>query len=161
MSYQGISIDIPLGRGGLRTDEEQTKIPLGFLIRAKNIEITDGILQKEPGSRRWSQIALDSGVVALADWHPNDAQSFMVAVERDGKVWRYENPETRIEISAAASAPATLNVSEHVRIVEGGAESAGRAKKLFIFTGNDPVQVISGIWLVLRAIGEPPIPPME
>jgi hypothetical protein len=156
VSYRGFDIAIPLGRAGLMTDENQSDIPPSHLIRAKNVEISNGVISKEPGSRRWNKVPLGSGIVAMAEWAPNDAQRFLVVVERDGQVRRYANAEEVAEVVSDGTSPTALSVSDHVFIVEGGAESAGRAKKLFIFTGNDPVQVISGTGLTRSNMSAPP-----
>ncbi len=156
MAYKGFDISVPIGRAGLMTDENSSDIPPTHLVRAKNVEIINGVISKEPGSRRWNQIALDSGVVALVEWTPDDARVYLIAVERSGKVWRFEDSQTKVEVVSDGVSPTTLSIGEHVSIVEGGAEDASSDKKLFIFTGNDPVQVISGSELTRSNLSSPP-----
>jgi len=160
MGYIGQRVRIPVGRGGLLTDQNQSDIPPTNLIEATNIEIRNGIVQKELGSRKFNNTALSgtSGIVALIDWHPNTVKQAFVAVTRDGKVWYVPDAETTTEIVPAAGdlAPVTLNPTTQTFILTGGSESSTKNRKLFIFTGNDPVQVIDGTALVRKNIANPP-----
>ena len=56
------SVVIPLGQGGLRTDDSQDFIPITNVISARNVDFSKGLIQKEPGSMRWNQSALPAAV---------------------------------------------------------------------------------------------------
>lgn len=142
--YAGATAQIPLGISGIRTDDAPNQLPLGALIRAKNVIIENGVVQRDYGSRKWNKVALDAGIVAMYDWWPNPGRQYRIVVTRDGKIYRFSDPYTKTEITPTGSAPANLKITERVHIVEGGAEDVGNPKKLFIFSGNDPIQVISG-----------------
>lgn len=146
MSYQGVEADIRIGRGGLMTDLNSSDIPDTHLIRAKNVDIQDGIIQKDFGSKRWNLTPLSSGIIALMDWFPQEHLQRFLAVTRSGKVYKYPDAETATEITASGAAPTTLLITPQIQtsIVTGGNESPGNARKAFIFTGNSPVQVVSG-----------------
>ncbi len=158
MAYTGQRIRIPVGRGGLLTDQNQSDIPPLNLIRADNVEIRDGIIQKEKGSRKFNDTALSSGsgIIALIDWHPDSVTQAFVAVTRDGKVWYVPDPETATEITATGSAPVTLNPTTQTFMFTGGAESSTKNRKLFILTGNNPIQVIDGTALTRSNLSLPP-----
>jgi hypothetical protein len=146
MAYEGIEADIRIGRGGLMTDMNPSDIPDTHLIRAKNIDIQDGIIQKDFGSRKWNMNALSSGIIALKDWFPSESVQRFISVTRAGKVYKHPDSETNTEITASGSAPTSLLITPQIQpqIVTGGNESPGDARKFFIFTGNSPVQVVSG-----------------
>lgn len=144
MAYKGLSVNIPMGEMGLYTDDSQTSIPPNGLLRAENCELRYGYIQKQPGSRRWNANPLPSPIVQFLDWWPDDATQRMVCVTQDGRVWIFSDPYNVQEVTPVGFAPAKLRVTGQVVMVSGGAEIAGNPRKIFIFTGNDPVQVISG-----------------
>lgn len=161
MAYTGQTIPIPIASGGLLTDVSPDQIPAKNLIGAENVLIRDGILQKAPGAIRWNNEVLDSGIVALIDYWPTAGKQYTIVVTREGKVWRFSDRFTKIEItpttdqtfiSMTGEAPASLSVTERVHICIGGNEYVdasenlveAQPKKVFIFTGNNPVQVIYG-----------------
>lgn len=143
--YKGISVNIPLGEMGLFTDDAQTITPPQGLLMAENVEIKNGFIEKSPGSRRWNSDQLPGGgVAAIFDWWPDEVTQRMIAVTKDGRVWRFTDPYHFTEVTPTGAAPTTLIVSIPPFIVSCGQEQSGNPRKLFIMTGNDPVQVISG-----------------
>ena len=155
MSYTGQTFNLPLGNMGLYTDDSPTITPPQGLKRAINAHVKHGFLEKEPGSRRWNQDPLPSGVVAVFDWWPGENVQHMIAVTKDGRVWRFENFRLVAEVLPTGSAPARLRVTDQVVIIAGGKEAMGKASKLFIFTGNDPVQIIEGDGVTRRNMSKP------
>ncbi len=160
MAYTGIGVPIPIGSGGLLTDLSPDLIPPKNLIKSNNVQIRNGVIEKAFGSTRWNSTPLSSGIVALHDFWANPGKQFTICVTRDGRVWRFSDRYTVTEITpttdpstiaASGTPPTALTISERVHIVEGGNEYLGagalapQPRKLFIFTGNDPVQVIHGL----------------
>lgn len=141
--YEGMVATIRIGGGGLMSDENSNMIPDTHLLKANNISIQDGIVQKESGSRRWNLSALSSGIVALIDFFPQEHLQRFIALTRTGKIYKYSDPETQTEITALGTAPSSLIVTDSSSIVEGGSELASSSRKLFIFTGNSQIQVIN------------------
>lgn len=156
MAYRGQTFTIPLGRAGLLTDDPQTEIPPNALIRAENIRFDKGLVEKDRGSKKWNQSALGSGIIGLKDFIPTIADQKFISVNRDGEVYSHPNINSNVEVTASGSAPSTLNISSGIQMVTGGKESATRDKKLFIFSGNSPVQVISGSEITRTDISSPP-----
>lgn len=144
MSYQGDVAIIPLGAGGLHTDDPQTVIDPRKLIRAKNISLGNGVVEKDPGSLKWNQTAYPAGIRAVFDWWPDDVTQRVIVILSNGKVYRSKNIYHQEEITASGSAPSTLTPGNQPHILPCGAESAGRSKKFMIFTGKDAVQVVTG-----------------
>lgn len=144
MGYSGTKVELPVGQGGLHTDDPQAVIPSTGLILAKNLALYKGLAERSGGSQRWNHsAALPSGVVQFFDYFPLDVVQRVIVVCKNGKVYRFTDAFNYTEVTPTGSAPTNLNVSNGCFIVEGGQESAGNSKKLFIFTGNDPIQVIS------------------
>lgn len=157
MRYKGIKGPIRVGRGGLLTDLGTNDIPDTHLIDAKNIIIQDGQLQKDKGSRRWTRSALASAIVALREWSPDEAKSYILVITRGGTIHRYVNWEEVAQITALATTdPDTLTItSNNAFIIEGGEESPSNNKKLFIFTKNNQIQVISGTATTYTTLSTP------
>lgn len=157
MSQQLSVFTIPLGNSGLRTDDPQSSLPVGTLIKAINLNTQSGLIEKDYGSRRWNKNAqLPSAVRGGYDWNPNEAVQRLIAISSAGRVYRFIDPTSNSEVTAASGAPSTLHVDDFVNFVEGGNEIAGNNKKLFIFTGRDQVQVISGDATTRSNISSPP-----
>lgn len=144
MAYKGQIATIPIGRGGLVTDLPQGDIPARYLTRAINATLVNGYAEKDFGSRRWNSTALGTGIAGFKDFWPSELVQRVICVGQNGAVYRFTNYTTSGLVSAIGSAPTTLNVTQYVNLVAGGQEESGNDRKLFIFTGNDPVQVISG-----------------
>lgn len=146
MSYQGQVFRIPLGTRGLVTDDVPGRVPFDSLLRATNVTCRDGLVEKDPGSWRWNLSAIGSGIIAFSDFWPNDVIQRIFTLTRDGIVRKYSDRETLTTVAKSGAAPTTLTLSSNRQpmFVQGGAESAGRARKLFLFTGSSPVQVMSG-----------------
>lgn len=144
--YDGQIAVIPLGSAGIYTDGPQTSIPPTALIRAINCTYYNNILQKAYGSRIWNSQPLPSGVVQGLEMYP-DAQSQNQRIYTmlvDGSVYRFKNFFTNEEITPTGSAPTNLNTNNYTCMVVGGNELVNNPKKLFLFSGYDPVQVITG-----------------
>lgn len=141
--FQGQSVEIPIGRAGLRTDLPNSLLGPDVLTRAYNIRYGAGLIEKEFGSRRWNQTVLPGGVLAGVDYQANDSLRRVMAVCNNGKVYKFPDAYSYAEVTAAGGAPATLSVANGANLVEGGIEETGNPRKLFVMTGNNPIQVIS------------------
>ncbi len=157
MDYKYETVTIPLGTHGLLTDISEDKRPPGSLTLAENVFVRDGIVFKEPGSFRWTTTALATGIVALSDWFPADHIQRYIAVTKDGKLFRFTSRASSAQITAEAGSPAVLLPTQtQTQLVAAGAESSGRDRKMFVFTGINQVQVISGDGTTYRTISNPP-----
>lgn len=154
--YSGQVALISLGRGGLHTDDPQDLIPPTDLIIAKNISYGKNLAEKEPGSRRWNfRAPLPSPIVAFYDWWPDEITQRVICVCRNGKVYRFSDAYNFTEVTATGTAPASLTITGNAIMVSGGNETGSNARKLFILTGNNPIQVISGDGTTRRNITLP------
>lgn len=155
MGYKGTTVNIPLGEMGLYTDDAQTITPPQGLLLGENIQVQDGYIEKQPGSRKWNLNALPSPIVQIFDWWPDENNQRVIAVTQDGRVWRFTNPYNYSEVTPVGAAPTVLKVTIPPFIVSCGQEEAGNPRKLFIMTGNDPIQVISGDGITRHNIALP------
>jgi len=157
MAYTGQTANIPLGARALLTDLPQTQIDPTFLIRAENITTGNSLLEKDFGSMRWNATAnLGVGIAQAIEWKPDPQTRRVIVVGKDGKVYRFVNEFTFAEVLPTGGAPAVLDISNgFVTMTAGGVEETGNPRKLFIFSGNSPVQIIVGDGTTRRDIASP------
>lgn len=155
MGYQGDSVGIPVGSLGLRTDDPDSRVNLGNLIYGMNVTYRNGRLERAPGSRRWNQTALGTGIKGAIEWRPNENTSHIVVAGKNGRVYRFKNKTSYTEISAASNAPTALQITDFANFISAGVEERGRDRKLFLFTGNSKAQVIAGDSTSRRDIANP------
>lgn len=153
MAYIGNQYPIPLGYYGLVTDLPPADIPRGALILANNVSFETGNITKAPGSRRYNSSALDGSVVALHDWWPNSTFQRLIAVTSAGSIYRDIGDNTFS--SGVAITTGLLSLTPNAVFVEGGAETQGRDKKLFLFTGTNQLKVLSGDSIVFGDVDLP------
>lgn len=156
MGYKGLPFNIEFGAFGIHTDDPQSKLNPGELIFAMNIGLEEGKLEKATGSSRYNETALSSGIVGTFDWWPDSITQQLIAVTRSGLVYQMPDTKTNILMASTDTSPVTnLLINGMPCLVAGGSESQSRNRKLFILSGNDPVQVISGNSLTRRTISKP------
>lgn len=155
--YSGNVAIIPLGAGGLLTDDPHTSTPISKLFRAKNVILKQGRIEKAPGSHKWNETTLGTGIKAFINWRPDPWTSRVICVGSDGKVYRFLHGfEAASEVKAESSDdPSKVVSSEFYTMVEGGQEESGNDRKLFIFSGATAVQVIEGDGTTRRNIEDP------
>lgn len=142
--YAGQIVELQVGTDGLRTDDPNSVLTAGNLIISRNIDQQEGGIAKARGSMRWNETPFSFGVRGGFDWWPDESTQRLIAITSDGKIYKMPDRLTATEIGAVGGAPATINASEYTNMVAGGAEQQGNPRKLFIMTGYDPVQVLTG-----------------
>lgn len=157
-NYEGQVASIPLGIGGLLTDAAQSNIPATNLILANNVTLYNKILEKGYGSRQWNQTALPAGIRRFTEFFPQyqGNEQRIIALLEDGTMYMLLNNFSQQLISSSDGGPTNLNPNNYASMVVGGAELAARPKKVFTFTGYDPVQVIAGENTTRTTISKPP-----
>lgn len=129
MAYAGNKIKIPLGDYGLLTDIQQ---PVGALIKANNVQFINGMVQKASGALKWNETPLPAGLVAVHHWKPTLEIERFIAVTSTGNIYKGQDRVFATTLNTSVSSTLTPNCV----FAEGGAETAGRGKKLFLFTGG-------------------------
>jgi hypothetical protein len=153
MAYKGNQVALPLGNIGLVTDTAHTDMPPGALVEANNVQFDGLRVLKSPGSEKYTTSPLDGPVVGLFDWFPNPVTQRMIAVTREGSIYRDVGDGSFAAQTAITTGLATPN--NQTFFVEGGEELSGRPRKLFIFTGTNQVQVITGDGTTTNDITQP------
>lgn len=154
MAYSGIEITIPLGNFGLFTDDAPMSLPPGALIEAKNVVFNNGVVQKAPGAREYSATALGSTVMGFHDWWPVPELQRMIALTSAGSLFRDTG---NLTFSGGTAITTGLQqVGPNSMFIEGGNETLGQNKKLFLLTfGKNQVQVLDGDGTVFTDIAAP------
>jgi hypothetical protein len=156
VGYIGQIVNIPLGKGGLHTDDPARDIPPTKMTRAENVTTSNGFLEKDYGSMRWNaQAQLPTGVVQLFDYEPTNQAKRMIVVGGNGRVYRFKNRFSFSEMTTEVEDEQTLITNQFVRMVLAGNEETANPRKLFIMTGQNPVQVIEGDSTTRRNIENP------
>jgi hypothetical protein len=132
VAYTGNKAKIPLGEFGLLTDVAPDKVPPNALIKANNVCFFNGAVEKAPGTIKWNDTALSAGIIALYQWRPTLEKERMIAVTSAGDIFRGQDRQFGSAINSTIASSLTPNCL----FAEGGAETAGRDKKLFLFTGG-------------------------
>jgi hypothetical protein len=152
MAYEGVVSKIPLGEVGLLTDVAADKVIPSALINAKNICFSKGTVEKAPGTIQWNATALSAGIVATHYWQPNLDMERFIAVTSDGNIYKGRDRQFGSAINSTITSVLTPNCV----FSEGGAETAGRGKKLFLFTNGATLpQVLSGDGTAFTSIARP------
>lgn len=156
MGYKGVIKTIPLGMQGLSGDDPQTTISPSALIRSINIRCDGTSIQTELGSRKWNTVALPSSIMGFVDFWPDAFTQRLIVVCENGKVYKFTDQNNFVEVTGSGTnIRTTLKANNQVYLLTCGSESAGRKRKVFIFTGRDPVQVISGDAIIRTNISTP------
>lgn len=132
MSYTGERAKLPLGEFGLLTDIASDKVPPNALIRAKCITYTNGAVEKAPGTIKWNETPLSAGIVATYEWRPTPTEPRMIAVTSAGNIYKGQDRQFNQTANTGIASMLTPNCV----FVAGGNETAGRDKKLFLFTNG-------------------------
>lgn len=150
MSYKGQVFTLPFGQLGLRTDEAATVLPPYALIEANNIRISNNRIEKSPGVTKITSSALGSKIFALKEYRPTSDVSRTIIITENGTVWR--------DAGAGPVSIGTLStplIQQNIMMLEAGLEVTGQPKKLFIFSGNNQIKVITSDGASLSNIANP------
>ena len=149
--YKGQNILIPLGGGGLFTDVPQSRIPPTNLIEARNVTLVNGYCEKSPGSKRWNQVnpftgdtTITGGIAAFAEFFPSPLNHRLIALGKNGLLYKFNNAYERVQLTASTGSPATFGIGDQPHLLVAGQESASSDRKVFIFSGLNQIQVITG-----------------
>lgn len=154
MAYRGNIARIPLGSRGLLTDLSPTQLPPDALLRANNITLENGVLQKAPGARKYNASALPAAVIAGVDWRPNSITQQMIVACSNGSIYKDIGVGTFGGNTAIASG--LVNLTPNSMFIQGGNESAGEPKKLFFLSfGENQVKVLNAAGTGFSNIASP------
>ncbi|PWT71735.1 MAG: hypothetical protein C5B59_17300 [Bacteroidetes bacterium] len=154
MSYKGIRAPIYIGQDGWSANKNQTQIKSSQLIVANDITYEYGTVGKEGGAVRYTPNPIDNGATILGgtDWWPNTNLQRMVVMTSSGKLLRDTGSgQFLVTLKSGLNQPTYIPY-----FVTGGSETQAANKKLFCFTGSNPVQVLSGDGTTTTNLATPP-----
>lgn len=163
MAYNGNQKVIKFGAYGLTTDLSQDNIPSEALIRCQNVQFKNGTIERADEITDWmygnpvyqTPDFEDEKPIAVKRYYPHPRIERQIVITDAGHVYKYTTGFTRVEVTPTGTAPITLSIDSMPVIVTGGNETDGDNKKVYIFTGNSPVQVIESDGVTRRNITTP------
>lgn len=152
MPYDGQIIPIPIGHGGLDYRENQQDIPIQNLIKATNVSVHDGLVENADGLvNQNTQISGSPAIVGGCEYWPDPATQRIVVATSDGELIKYTS-----DLGTDTSLKTGLGTNKLTTFCEGGQETTSADKHLFVFNGNDAVQVLDNDGVSTGDIAAPP-----
>jgi hypothetical protein len=142
MSFRGLEVKRPLARLGLVGTQNLSQIPPDAYIDVMNVDFSRGTLGREGGSTHYNATAFTGApkVWGLFDYWPTSALQRLIAYTSAGEIKR----DTSTDGSAVTNAATGLSATGVPVFCLGGRELLGNARKLFLTTGVNVVQVLDG-----------------
>ncbi len=153
MAYTQQKFEIPLGTAGMTGSRNLAAVLPTYLEVAENITYQDGTLQKEPGCTLYTPAALPGAVLGGVEVFTDGGLPRTVVAVGDGTLRKDAGLGTFPTVMASGLSP-----SMRPFFVSGGAESAGRQGITFLFTGTNPVFLITDDAPLVAAL---PLPPAD
>lgn len=154
MSYRGAIAEINIGYDGLTGSKNLAQVGPSQLLQALNISYERNTISKEGGSAKYNSTAITAApsVIGGHDWFPSSAVQRMVVLTSAGDLLKDSGSGT-----FATTLVSGLTTGSIVPVfVDGGNEQVSNNKKLFVFTGVNAVQVLSGDGNTTADISKPP-----
>lgn len=146
---------LPIGFDGLDGSKNMSQIPPTALIKAENISFDAGTLQKEGGAVKYNSAVISGAhrVIAGHDWFPSEGTQRLIVMTSNGDVLRDTGDGT---FSTNLKSGLTISTVAPPLFVDGGKEAAAGNRKLFLFTRENVVQVLSGDGVTMGDLATPP-----
>jgi hypothetical protein len=129
-----------MGKYGVHSDDPQQELAPGELSQAINIDLTQGIIQKAAGSRKWNATALPDGIAQAISWSPDGVSQRVAASCKNGKLYQFKNAYRYSELTATDGAVLKPGPQGHFCPI--GRVTALHKRKLVYFSGNDAPRVM-------------------
>src|SRR4030095_6101786 len=153
MAYVGQIIDIPFGRAGLTGTRNLLAVRPDQLIEASNVSYEGGTLQKARGAPLYTAaLAGAPAILGGWDWWPDTSTQRVVILASAG---------TLLKDAGLGTFPVTLKTGLTTAgvvpvFVEAGKEAVALPRRLFVFTGRNPVQVLEADGATTADVATPP-----
>lgn len=153
MVYTGATVPIPIGFYGLDGRNNPNEIPPGALEIAEGIDYEGRIIRKEGGAEKLDSSGVSGDPICrgLFDWHPVSGTQRLISAWNDGKIYKEVSDDLD-----SVTLKSGINTTENMQFIEGGEETLGRDRKLFMCNGEDPVQVLDADGATTSTISDPP-----
>lgn len=147
-------VPVFLSTRGLTGERDPTRIRIGDLSAAENVDFGDSLLQKDPGAVKINAAAITGTprVIAGADFWTDPTTQRRVIALGDGTLRK----DTMVG-TFAVLLKSGLATDKRVQLLECGREGLGNAAKLIAFTGADRPQVLAGDAAVTTDYATPPV----
>lgn len=152
MASRYLVAEIPLGLNGLSGALNKAG-QIGFLDKTESVSFRFNALGKAPGATKLNSASFGASVIVRAGvfYLPDPNTKRHVVFLSDGRL---------LKLDAAGATLATLATgladSENAVFVRGGKEGAALNTKLFLFSGDNQVKVLSGDGTTVSNIATPP-----
>lgn len=154
MGFRGLIAEIPIGTDGMIGSPAHPLVSPTRLIDCNNIEYGTGLIRKEGGSAKYNGTAITGAPDVLGghDWWPSAGTQRMVVLTSTGDLLKDSGAGTfGVTLDSGLTVPDDVPV-----FVDGGKEAAAGNRKLFVFTGKNAVQVLSGDGATTADLTTPP-----
>lgn len=153
MAYTGTTVLLPLAELGLTGSGSLAKVPPGALLEADNISFDNDTIRKEGGAVAYNSTAIAGNPRILAgwDWWPVEGVQRQIVYTSSGIIYSDGGSTSLTTILKTGLSGAGMAI-----FAEGGAEALANNRKLFLTTGIDPVQVLSGNGSSTTNLATPP-----
>lgn len=143
---------------GLHTDDSPSAIPPTAVIVANDVGMFNNMIEKFGGSKPLNLTPVPGGIFAGLDWWPNanPANQRFIMLGGDGKTYAMDSAFAITEVTPNGGAPVSLTANQQTFMVTGNSEGGSSTRKIFLFTGADPVQIIAGTNATRTNIALPP-----
>lgn len=153
MAYQGNTITLPIGIQGFTGSKNPTQMQPGHLPYVEGLDVEAGVIQKEGGATKLNpDDNLNSRIRAGINWSATSQDHYDVVILENGDVLRDGGTGT---FSTTLTDTLTLSDTPIPVFVPAGGEDVGSNRKLFLFTPDNQVQVVSGTSTSMAAISSP------
>lgn len=150
MAFAGMVVEIPLGQSGVVGVENPTVMLPSDLVDNQYVSYYGMVLRKFGGQAPYTPTPLGATILNGWDWFPSAAVQREVVFLSNGSIRKDAGAGTFPDTLASG-----LAVSQPSQFVEGGAEATSKPRKLFLFTGGSPVQVLAGDGATMTALSKP------
>lgn len=153
MSYDGHVAIIRFGVRGQSGSRNQSNISHEHLINTENIDMSAGIIRKDGGASLYTSQDVGNSIDILGgvDYAVDNSTQRLVIALSSGDV-RMDAGTGKFPTVLAAG----RNANNRTFFTEGGNESQGRSKKLFVCNGINTVMVVTGDATATRDLSQPP-----
>lgn len=155
MAFRGLVAPLPVGLEGLTGTKNVSRVRRTQLLQAEGITYESGNLEKEGGADKYNSTAITGtpSILAGHDWDHDGATQRMVVFTSAGTLLKDSGSgafATTLDSGLSVSSPCTPV------FVEGGKEAAANNRKLFFFSENNQVQVLSADGATTSNLATPP-----
>lgn len=140
MAYQGFTAPLPIGLQGFSGSRNPSRMQPGHLTATEGLSLEGGVIQKEGGASKLNANALAGAVLAGINWSPLAAANRDVVFLDTGAILRDSGAGT----FATTLASGLTAIREPPPVfAEGGGETIGSTRKLFMFSAVNQVKVLA------------------